>query len=83
MISLSQKYIKKKKLQEVHHLQMGRATELGGNQCSASGKESWRSQEGSAPEETTEKLLEETRDGSLLLFLVGMCCSGIAVMKDV
>ena len=49
----------------------------------ASEKESWRSQEGSAPEETTEKLLEETRVGSLLLFLVGMCCSGIGVMKDV
>lgn len=34
------KYIKKKKLQEVYHLQMGGDTELGGNQCSAPGKES-------------------------------------------
>lgn len=46
------------------------------------GRRAWGSQEGTAPEEAAEKLLEETRDGSLLLFLVGVCCSGIAVMRD-
>lgn len=50
--------------------------------CSWEG-ELGEAEKGSAPEEATEKLLEETRDGSLLLFLVGMCCSGIAVVRDI
>lgn len=62
---------------------MGRTTDLGEPLCSDPGKESWGRQEGSAPEEATEKLLEETRDGCLLLFLVGVCCSSIAVIRDI
>lgn len=52
---------------------MGRATELGRQPlCSVPGVESLGSQDWSAPGKATEKLMEETHDGWLLLFPAGV-----------
>lgn len=52
---------------------MGRATELGRQPlCSVPGVGSLGSQDWSAPGKATEKLMEETRDGWLLLFPAGV-----------
>lgn len=73
MISLSQSVSREKEALEVYCLKMGRATELGRQPlCSVPGVGSLGSQDWSAPGKATEKLMEETHDGWVLLFPAGV-----------